>query len=685
MALTIPDLLAEPSEHNIAWMWVNTLLPSDVSTPWGVAMSIFSSTLVYLGSLSVVWMIVVGIVSSASSGKVLGDKYHQIYAPLRIVVGIGLMIPVMNGFSSGHYFLRDVVARASINLVDAVWAGYVEHAVQKHHSLMPISAGGDRLVLDILESEICLAVHSRMAEPWGLTPIPAPAKEGVAQEFDRFGIHSRGWDYGQDCGRVDVMRINDKPGFSDDREKAVADTIQNLRKLASHFGKVFSVQAEAFSNEVALRQITAGTLPRVVNVLRRMGDDYDAKISAAVKTEMALDVEGEARRKKIVDAARQQGFVTAGMFWMAISKESAEVSKMVGMKHGRTGVRVTEDSSSYSTNIAAALTTLRHLISGEEAEIGLTANDLAGSVDKERNFITKALAKFGRSLAEWMMSKKAGPTDTIVDQIMMSDPIAEQVSSGHTFMAISIAGIMGALVPIIAAFTTPGSIAGTDGAAFWAMPWLGSIFGTLWLVGAARAYIIPVLPFIYMSIFAGFWLLAVLEAMIAMIVWAFGWLRMDGEDMLAQASKMGAMLLFSVFLMPTIGMLAFEAAFILLPLLVGTVDILWSTMWWGNHEDPGLTSMLVGFVLVTFLTMYLTVHVFGQIFVIVDRILTWMGQQGHGFSDKGMLVGTAGAAAAVLGKGMPGMPTIPKSGKKDEGGEEGGVKARSAPKADTAG
>ncbi|MCB5205315.1 DotA/TraY family protein [Neorhizobium sp. T786] len=685
MGLAVSDLLATPSEHNIAWMWVNVLLPSDTTTGFGLAMSIFSSTLVYIGSLTLLGMIFQGVISTAASGKVLGDKYHQIYAPLRVVIGIGLMIPVSHGFSNGHLFLRDVVARASINLVDAMWVGYVEHVVQKHHALMPMSAGGEKVVLDLLESEICAAVHNKMAEPWGLTPVILPEKEGVLNEFDKLGVNIRAWDYGQDCGRVDVVRINDKPGFSDDREKAVADQVENLRAFAAYFGKLFSVQNHSLSNEQALKNITSGTLPRVANALRRMGDDYDAKISAAVATEMALDKEGVKRRKKIVEAARQQGFVTAGMFWMAISKESAAVNQLVGLKHSRTGVRVDEDGSSNSDNIRAALQTLRHLISGEEAEIGLEANDLAGASDQKKNFITKALAPFARSLAEWMMSRPKFPDETIVDQIKRSDPIAEQVSSGHTFMAIAVTGILATLVPVIAAFTIAGSTLGTDGAALWAMPWLGTIFGTLWMIGAVRAYIIPVLPFIYMVIFAGLWLLAVLEAAIAIIVWAFGWLRMDGEDMLAQASKMGAMLLFSVFLMLPIGMLAFIAAFLLLPLLVGTVDVLWSTMWWGNHEDPGLTSMLVGFILSTFLLMYLIIHIFGQIFVIVDRILTWMGQQGHGFSDKGMLVGTAGAAAAVLGKGMPGMPTIPKSGKKDEGGEEGGVKARSAQKNDTAG
>ncbi len=342
------------------------------------------------------------------------------------------------------------------------------------------------------------------------------------------------------------------------------------------------------------------------------------------------------------------------------------------------GIRLGADGSSNKKSFKAALETLRNQLTGEEQEIGLTANDLAGARDQEKNFITKLTAPLGRALGEWLLSRPSEPGNSIIDQIKKIDPIAEQVSSGHTFMAIATAGIMASLLPIIAAFSIAGSAVGTDGAAMWAMPWVGAQMGTLWLIGAVRAYIIPVLPFIYMSVFGFVWLTAVLEAAIALVLWAFGWLRLDGEDMLAQASKTGAMLLFGVFILPTLGMLAFLANFTALPLIVGTVEALWATAFWGNQDSPGLTSLLVGLVLITFLSMYLIIHCFGQIFALAHRGLVWLGHQGIGFSENGMLMGTAGAAAAVLGRGMPGLPSIPKVGAygKNEEDSGGKVKAR---------
>src|SRR5690606_25589033 len=96
------DLLAAPSQHNILWAWINALLPDATSSPWGFAMAVFSSTLTYVGALFCGWHIIAKIVSWAQSGKV--DA--QVWMPLRIVLGFGLLIPIAGNFSSSHWLLR---------------------------------------------------------------------------------------------------------------------------------------------------------------------------------------------------------------------------------------------------------------------------------------------------------------------------------------------------------------------------------------------------------------------------------------------------------------------------------------------------------------------------------------------------------------------------------------------------
>jgi conjugal transfer/type IV secretion protein DotA/TraY len=671
------DLLAEPSPHNILWAWVNALLPDDTSSPWGFAMAVFSSTLTYAGALFLGWHVLTAIISAASKGQAV---HHHIYTPLRVVLGFGLLIPIAGNFSSAHFVLRDIVARGAINLADSAWVAYVDYAAGKDVKIAPMSPGGSGLVMDIMESEICVAVHNGMSSGWGIRKAPVPAVGGK-RKSDSLGWlnpvttnERTEWDYGSDCGRIALPVVPGKPGFTADREAAVAEIVKAVRPPAQLFGTMFQKHDRPLSADAALEAIRAGRLPQLSDAVRTLGKNYDTAIAAATKKEMALNVDAAARRQKLVDAAKQQGVATAGMWWMNISQRSQAVSALSGAKHERTGIRLTDSGSSGKKNLDAALATLRNLIGAEEAEIQLTANDLAAGGDQESNILTRLLSPLFRSLGEWSMSK-GDPRDSTVEKILKSDPIGDQVSSGHYFMGIAEVGIAAGLVPVTLANTAVGDAIGADGAAWYAAAWASPAFATLWLIGAVRAYVLPILPFIHVFVFMSLWLLAVLEAAISLVVWAFGFIRMDGEEFLAQQSKMGAMLLFQVFLMPVLGLLAFEASFILLPLIVGGVEVLWATAFFGQTGGHfvGPSALIIGYVLITFLTLYLVTHVFGQIFAIPDRIMTWFGAPSHGFGDKSLFVATAGGLAAVMSRGLPGLPSAMPKGKgpKDDGGDSG--------------
>ena len=152
------DLLARPSQHDIAMSWVNAILPADMSSPYGAALGTFASAITFLAALFLGFHVIVGIVSSAYSGKVLGERYHQIWAPLRVVFGFGLLIPIAGGFSSGHHALRDLIAVPSINLGNAPWVTFVDKIASDEVPIIARAAGGSKLVLDIMEHEICAAV-----------------------------------------------------------------------------------------------------------------------------------------------------------------------------------------------------------------------------------------------------------------------------------------------------------------------------------------------------------------------------------------------------------------------------------------------------------------------------------------------------------------------------------------------
>jgi hypothetical protein len=77
------------------------------------------------------------------------------------------------------------------------------------------------------------------------------------------------------------------------------------------------------------------------------------------------------------------------------------------------------------------------------------------------------------------------------------------------------------------------------------------------------------------------------------------------------------------------------------------------------------------------------IQIFGQIQVIPQRIAVWFGQNISSIGDGGMMLGTMTAMTALMSRGVPGVPSMPKPGdKKDDAG--GKVSPRAADMKDIA-
>lgn len=681
------DLLRDPGPHNIAWSWVTTLIPRGADTPFGFAIGAFNSLLVYLAALAVIWAVMQGIIHSAYTGKVLGDKFHQIWAPARVVVGFGLLLPLGASFASGHYLLRDVVARAGINFADNIALVWFDGSQKM--PMVPPTKNGLQLVLDIYESEICAAYQNFL---WDKAPylerIGLPAAMGHRDE------KATTWRYGS-CSSIKMPMLEGHQTLNLARQMAVGKILLAARKDAEQFQtyKFDDLGSHTSSQQLAWFLLDNKVLSPMLEKVKALAAEYDMTITKAVEEDLAKDAEGQAIRDKLKASLKQQGFISIRMYFVNLSTQSQQVLAITDVKHTINYPRQHTSSNNADfvatrTEVIEAIKAFRMVLVAEEAEIEVSSQDMTFNADQDSNFLTKLINKFTRPLAEWAMSKsKKDANDSTVDQIRKSEPILDQIQSGHWFITIAGGMIVAAFLPIIGAFTTIGDAAGADGAAIWSMIWLSLPIGSLGLIGVLRAYVLPMLPFISMMIFASTWLVGFVECMIQLGVWALSWVKMDGDEFMHKGSELGSKIIYQVFLMPALGVLAYEASFILLPLIVGTVEVLWSKAFFGQTGGypVGIVALITSFAMITFLTLYLTMHVFSQILTIPQRVILWAGGgQGSDFGDKGMALGAATAIAATAGRGMPGLPKwpMPKGKPKDgdEGGEpNGGGKVKSAP------
>lgn len=412
-------------------------------------------------------------------------------------------------------------------------------------------------------------------------------------------------------------------------------------------------------NGLVLGKLPVGLAERI----REMGAKYDAAISQAAKVDVA-EV-GADSRSKLVEAARQDGWINAGAYWYGLAQISELTNALTGEQAEQVAVRYGEGNSGFEKNVKAAIATLRYQIAGEEAAVGLTANDLAAAGDESAGFLSRALAPLTRGIGEWLASRDE--TD---------DPVARMISDGHTMMNIAGGTVVATGVAVGLAHTTPGKVIGADGAAKWFANFVFAPTVLLWLIGAMRAYVLPLLPFVFVFIGAIKWGGAILEASIALICWAFVWIRMDGDELVAQQQRTGGMLLFNIVLRPVLIVLALCASYLLLSMAYGTLDKLLPTAFYGQTggATTGLGALLVLLMIKTFLQWHLAVHLAGMCSDLPDRIGEWFGVPGAGkMGDRGGVEGAAIGAAAVMsqarGVGNVGKLALPGKPPKDGGGK----------------
>lgn len=640
------DLLAEPSSTNLAWLWVSAVLPGDAVSPWGKTLQVFTSVLFFFAALGLSYGVVSGIVSSAFTGKVLGDKWHQIWTPLRIVVGIGLLVPLpATGFSSVHYVLRDVVAKGGINLADATWNTFVEVVAKDGVPIVPVSENGSTVAMAVLRHEICAAVYNKAGSTWGWTALVPPIL-GEVTGVGLLGSDKRvSWRYGATCGHFSYSMPTDRDGFADARRNAVAEIIGVLRPEAQRYAKLAANTSGINSADGMTAAISMSVLsPHIVQDIRLAGAAFDKAIAEAAKAEIA-NVEKDAR-SKLVHAAHQQGFLAAGMYWRNLAQVSELTTSLTNESLEDTAPSSDGD---FGGAINRAFSILALQISGEAERVNLSANDFASVGDESADFLTKLLAPVSRSMAEWAAT--SGANDG-------TDAMSGLISSGHAMIAAGWAAIAAGGTLMLASSNWFASAIGAGGAATWFLDWSKWVIGGLMILGSLRAYVIPMMPFLFIFIAGMATLAALIEAMIALPLWCLKWLRMDnGGDFAGESVRMGLLLVVNIALRPALAVLALCAAYPVFDATLGTLDKLWPVAFFG--QTGGHVVGLVGFVVMTAMHMYLVWYAcmrgFGQIWSLPDRVLAWIGQPGSG-GEASMTSGAFGGMIAIAGRG--GMPRM---------------------------
>ncbi|MCZ7932360.1 DotA/TraY family protein [Agrobacterium leguminum] len=641
----IASLFQEPPESNLAWQLVKAVLPTDTTSPWGQTLQVFTSALFGFCTVILGYGVISGIVQSAYTGKTLGDRWHQIWTPLRVIVGLGLLIPTpTTGFSPAHYLLRDVVARGGINLADASWGVFVQTVASGETTIRPVSSSGSTVAMAILQHEICAAVYNRAGSLWGWqAPLPEPAGDVAGLGIPGYEKKVV-WSYGPTCGHFSYTVPDNRESFSNARREAVKEIVSAYRTEAQRYAQLAAETSGLSSADAMTRALGGkGLSATIVQDIRSRGAAFDAKISESAKTEAAT-VEKESR-SKLVENAKLEGFLSAGTYFRALGQISELTTAMTNETMEDVAPRTDGD---FGLALDRAFAVLRLQVSGEADRAKLSANDFAAAGDESSNFLTKLLAPIARGLAEWGATSSA----------KSGDAMSNLISSGHAMISIAWTALAAGAGAAAFAGNKIAKLLGSEGVMY-LLDWSNWVIGGLFFIGAIRAYLIPMLPFLFIFISGIALVAALLEAMIALPLWAMKWMRMDnGQDFAGESVRMGMMMTVNIFLRPSLAILAYCGSYPVFDVVLRTLDSMWATAFLGQTGGAivGLIGFLVMQVVLLYLTWYLGFKVYGQSWALPDRVLAWLGLPGTA-GESSLAAGAVGGMLTLATRGQ-----LPKTG-----------------------
>lgn len=147
--------------------------------------SIFSNIIGYfnvfilvVGGLMFFYNVTVGVLQSAHEGEVLGKRWSSLWAPLRVIFAVGLMVPVPNlgGYNVAQAGVGYLV-KGSTNFATMVWTASAEMMLGDNIAVSTSPARMNVMILETLyRNEACMAIVNMQMEviesPYRVSYVP---------------------------------------------------------------------------------------------------------------------------------------------------------------------------------------------------------------------------------------------------------------------------------------------------------------------------------------------------------------------------------------------------------------------------------------------------------------------------------------------------------------------------------
>lgn len=644
-----------------------------------------------------------GIVAgTAHSGKVGGGLMHSIWAPLRLILAIGMLVPVgVNGLNSGQLVVTQVAKWGSA-LGSNVWMAFAS-GFSANAGIMLIAPPLPQvtpLLHDALKILVCEVGYNKIAAASGgsFSVVPTawttiPGSTDIMKSFDyESGVGTDG-EPGV-CGAVHM------PDPSYTPSGIGAEYLGGMLSIASA-PAIRSALLSAHANALENQMTSGGTLYTLAEEI------YDSADSANTGNDLTLtelltfnDAVLEYRTDLgvgIVAAITATGMTSAAM--VADATQRGWVSAAVWFN---TIARVNGMLVDYAQEVPVATpnfedmaqdgtldTIVTALQSVDQSLVSMVTWSPSASVTLEEPDYLQAIggSSGGGSAFESQLkimaanfAKILGTTTNSNDELSVAlpaiasslrlntaNPLAELSAMGNRIIMLAFQTVkvlddckkQAAAAAAAAATKSSGNNNNSDngggscggsGMGSMGSTFMAIIGGSIISAGVTLAYVLPMIPFIRFMFGILSWILTLFESVIAIPVVALAHISMDGEGLSGPMARGAYLLLLQLFVRPTLMIFGLIIALLVFNLMIVALNEFYS-MAVRSAEGGGSMSAVAG---VVYTVMYGALAYafanasFKAIDQVPEQVLRWIGgNQVSGVDGTQQVMGAVSQTASV--------------------------------------
>ncbi len=570
------------------------------------ALAFYSDAILIVAAIILFYHLTAMVVETAHHGHVMGKRANQIWAPIRLVVAIGLLVPINGGLNSGQFIVIKMAELGS-GLASRTWDVFLDQLASYHtKAVAPGAPVVQQVAADMIYMEACRIAWNKHVQD----QVDAGVSLGAATIDPPVGVF-------KPVGNVEGTQYHYSSNAVNDEDVCGWYFIPKPKKMGAYstqlVAKAEAVQQAALNASKSSIQVAANTILTVMDPTGTTAGaapavTFDPLVLEAVKTYQKAVNDGmvslaNGEMGQIADAVgiiRQYGWVMAGTFLNTISRiqgelSSAAMSSMpvthlpkIGEKGGdgllnrvpfigadmdlRT--QTLKDMMDFAGYQKRAMSSAKGSSPTADAQCaamyGLSSEEGGDILDKLFGLVDHFAIQFGvwsNGGGGGHCGTAASAPNTLAFGIQMdgTDPFAEMAALGHANLSMTstlliIILILSVGAPAVSALgfgaiVTGNLIVGLPLAALGQMGGaassvLGMLAVLFFIAGFTLAFLVPLMPFMRFFFSVLSWFGALIEAIIAIPLVALAHLNPEGDGLPGQSARSAYFFVFNLFMRP---------------------------------------------------------------------------------------------------------------------------------------